>query len=280
MKVKREEILDKSERAISMVSNVLPSGTSKESMTQLMRSAMDKKQLLLYDLATFCELEMVRCSESKSYFAGCLMGAAMIEALLMLLCLMFQDDVVLTRQYFHSTQKKKDRNYKEVVEGWTLQQLIAVSEQLGWIPKEIVDNSFTEVLSESFKELMGMTHPEMSKEEVEHRALALRENPGLAMLGLTQELRNSIHGGRWVRGKTAFDPKAFEVWCHFGIHLCAEMRDCLFSHMFSKKLDAAEKGFRKLDELIANLPENDRPQFKAMVEAVMKKQLGLTDTPS
>jgi hypothetical protein len=48
---------------------------------------------------------------------------------------------------------------------------------------------------------------------------------------MTQEMRNRIHAGRWLKHQDDLNPDLFSAWCHIGARLCQEIRDCLFVNM-------------------------------------------------
>jgi hypothetical protein len=174
-----------------------------EEILRGMRHVMDPKELQMFDLADFCEGETIKAQNANAHFAACLMGAAMNEAILAFMCLRFESDVRATKQFGYST-RKRPREFREVVGDWSFEQFISVAEQLEWIPAHIVDEPYKDVLAEGFRELMPVTHPEMSSEEIEAGASSFYKFPGTAMLRMTQELRNAVHAGRWLRGKAGF----------------------------------------------------------------------------
>jgi hypothetical protein len=134
--------------------------------TDLLRNIMDPKQLSIYDLALQCETEMLKCNSAEAYFAGCLMGAAMNEALLSLICLSYPTEVEKTKQYGWSTKKGKRGSFQEVVGSWKLEQLIKVAEELDWIPREVVAPQFVTPLSDAYRELATISDPKLSTADV------------------------------------------------------------------------------------------------------------------
>src|SRR5579864_2676938 len=42
--------------------------------SDFLRTIMEPKQLLVYDIALWCETEMLKCRDAEAYFAACLMG--------------------------------------------------------------------------------------------------------------------------------------------------------------------------------------------------------------
>src|ERR1035438_855611 len=108
----------------------------------------------MFDLALFCEQETIKAQQAEAHFAACLMGAAMNEALLAMMCLRYERDVIATKQFGHSTRKKPSRLFREVISEWSFEQFIGVAEECRWIPSDIVDVNFKTALSDGFRELM------------------------------------------------------------------------------------------------------------------------------
>jgi hypothetical protein len=212
---------------------------------------------------------MVKSNNAGAYFSSSLMGAAMCEAMLALMCLVFETDVRETRQFHHSTKKLNTVIYRSVVSNWSFEQFICVSEECNWIPANIVEKDIITGLADGFRELMPMSHPEMSEEEIERGAATFLDNPGSAILRMTQTLRNSIHAGSWLRRRTSFDADAFEGWCRLAISLSAEIRLCLMHQFMSRVGNVANVALEKLKQQIAQLPEEALP----FIEAEMREKL-------
>jgi hypothetical protein len=155
---KLSKIEQASQGLLRNLQSVFPA--SPEKIVEAMRRCMDAKELQMYDLALFCEQEMIRAQQAKAHFSACLMGAAMNEALLALMCLKYEPDVIATKQFKYST-KKKPRPFRDVIAEWKFEQFITIAEEREWIPSEIVDQNVKIALAEGFRELMPITHPEM-----------------------------------------------------------------------------------------------------------------------
>jgi hypothetical protein len=218
-----------------------------------LRSIMDPKHLLLYDLALRCETEMLKCDKTEAFFAGCLMGAAMNEALLSLLCLFYEDEVKGTKQYTRSTKNKTKSTFREIIAAWSLDQLIHVAEQLSWIPRNVAAPEFALALADAYRELAPISYPGILPEAIEERASKFEVEPGPAMLRMLQELRNTIHSGKWLRGERILNPAHFDGWCRIAIHVSAEIRSCLVHLMAMKNIAHLTAAKAKLDDVLADL---------------------------
>ena len=217
--------------------------------TGFLRFIMDPTQLSIYDLALQCETEMLKCNSAEAYFAGCLMGAAMNEALLSLICLFYPTEVKNTKQYGWSTKKGKRSSFQEVVGSWKLEQFIKVAEELDWIPREVVAPQFVTPLSDAYRELAAISDPKSSTADVAAGAALFEVSPGPAMLRMIQDLRNSIHSGRWIKGGQVLHAFHFDGWCRIAIHVSGEIRNCLIHRITQKSvavLAAAVESFEKI----------------------------------
>ena len=218
----------------------------------VLRSIMDPKHLLVYDLALQCETEMLKCHEATAYFAGCLMGAAMNEALLSLLCMFYEDDVKNTPQYARSTKKGGPSTFRKIVGTWGLDQFINVAEELSWIPNDVVAPEFVLPLSDAYRELTAISHPELLPHEIEKRATAFRTSRGYAMLRMVQDLRNTIHSGRWIRGERVLNVAHFD-WCRIAIVVSAEIRSCLLHLIVQRNVPVLNAAKARFDDALEKL---------------------------
>jgi hypothetical protein len=269
MSDKQREIEQTSEDLIGILQSVLPA--SSEEIHNAMRQCMDPKELQMFDLALFCEQEMIKAQQAEAHFAACLMGASMNEALLALMCLRYESDVLATKQFGYSTRKGAARPFRDVVGEWSLEQYITVAEECEWIPSEIVNQDFKIALSEGFRELVPITHPEMSVEQVEEGAESFFAFPGTSMLRMTQTLRNAIHAGRWIRNKNRFVAGHFTEWCHFATLLSGEIRLCLLHLIMRRTSETFADQMQKLTNMLNQLP----PEYRSLFEKQLKTQLGI-----
>jgi hypothetical protein len=197
-------------------------------MTATLRSIIDPKHLSVFTLALRCETEMLICQENKSYLAGCLMGAAMIEALLSLLCLSYPNEV---QQTHHFKVSDPHESYEDAVGTWKFEHLIRVAKELQWIPYTIVSEKMLGPLIEVYQELMPLTNPEMDDAAIADGVERFTTEPGVAMLRLVQDIRNSIHSGVWIRSRRTPDELHFDGWCVIALRVSGEIRDCLLHHL-------------------------------------------------
>ena len=244
---------------------------SPDEIIQAMRRFMDQKELQMFDLAHFCEQETIKAQQAGAHFAACLMGAAMNEALLALVCLKYETEVMATNQFKYST-RKKPRPFRDVIANWRLEQFLNVADECKWIPAAIVDKGLKLALAEGFRELMPVTHPELTEEEIARGAESFLLYPGTAMMRMTQELRNCIHAGKWIRGKSSFVAERLSEWCHLGTILSGEIRLCLLHLIMRRDVPI---GLKKISEAINTL-DALTPESKALLEKYLKAELKLS----
>ena len=221
-------------------------------VTDTLRQIMNPKQVMVFDLALRCETEMITCDKNRAYFSGCLMGAAMNEALISLLCLLFEGRVKQTQQYAKAQHRA---TYAAMVGNWKFEHLIRVVDELHWIPADVVAPEMLVALTEIYRELMPISYPGMSTEEIDAGAGEFRTRPGMAMLRLIQDLRNSIHAGQWIRGHRVLDLTHFEGWCRVATYVSAEIRNCLFHVICVEGMPTFSRQIAQLNEQIAKLKE-------------------------
>jgi len=178
----------------------------------------------LHALGVFYEGEMFRCRDAKAYFFGCLAGAAMIESYLLLFSIFDRSQVEKTATF--QKMQKSTRTYEETVLGWTLKQLIPITQELGWIRHDIQSTAIS-VLLELYRDLAPVVRPGITTAEIDASSIYLEKHPDLALLHLMQSMRNLIHGGRCVRLSKKLYTDDFAEWAQLVMVLTVEVRDCL-----------------------------------------------------
>lgn len=225
-------------------------------------------QLRMLEVGLFAEAEMLKAFEAKAFFAACLAGAAMNEALLTLMCLMFQNDVIATQQYQSSKTEKKlrNKNFEQIIARWQLQQLINVAQELLWIPSAVVRDEIKRAFADGYREVVAITHPEYSKEHVDETAESFYgEEAGAALLTFTQEIRNLIHSGKWLRNQHGFNSGIFSRWCEFAVHVFGEVRTCLMSTLSIRNYDRLAAQLAETERKVEGLPEELQVTFRSIV---------------
>lgn len=252
---KQAEMTRAASEARALVSEVFPSESDAIGVDALLRSIMDSKQLAVFDLALRCETEMYKCEQAGAYLSGCLMGAAMNEACLSLLCLSYKDDVKNTHHYRNA---KLRETYEAMIGQWKFEHLIRVAKELDWMPNEVVDPITAAALLDAYLELMPVSYPKITQAELEVGAAEFESAPGIAMLRLIQELRNSIHSGSWIRGERRLDETHFDTWCRIAIRVSGETRNCLLHCLTEKNVATARAGIADLESKVAEMKDTFR----------------------
>jgi len=268
MEDKLREIEGASQEVLRAVQQVVEA--EPEELIRMMRQCMDAQQLRMFDLALLCEAETIKAQGAGAHLAACLMGAAMNEAVLALMCLKYEPEVVATKQFVYST-RKKPREFRDVISDWRFEQFITVAEECDWIPREIVSEDIKMALAEGYKELMPVTHPEMTQPEIARGAESFYSYPGTAMLRTAQNLRNAIHAGRWMKSRSPLIVEDFTQWCQLATHLCGEIRLCLLKRVVDRDLKTAHEQMKRLSTTLDKLP----PEFRALFQEEVKAQLNL-----
>jgi hypothetical protein len=261
---KAKVIQQSSTEVDTLVEKVFPSEFDAHGANGLLGSIMNVKLLAVYELALRCETEMYTCERAGAYLAGCLMGAAMNEACLSLLCLSYREEVMTTHHYRNA---KLRESYEVMVGHWKFEHLIRVAKELTWIPNTVVDAPTIAALLDAYRELMPASYPTMLRAEIEMGAAEFETAPGIAMLKLIQELRNSIHSGSWIRGKRRLDDTHFDGWCRIAIRVSAETRNCLLHFMAERSAAMVRSQVAVFDEQMASAKEVLLRSGKTALEA-------------
>lgn len=273
---KGKVIVQEASEVSAVVAEVFPFEVDDLGVNGLLRSIMDPKLVAVYELALRCETEMYKCEQAGAYLAGCLMGAAMNEACLSLLCLSYKADVQKTHHYRNA---KLRETYEAMVGHWKFEHLIRVAKELGWMPNDVVDAPTVAALLEAYRELMPASYPTISQAEIETGEAEFHTSPGIAMLKLIQELRNSIHSGNWIRGKRRLDDSHFDGWCRIAIRVSAETRNCLLhflaetnSSLLQEQMTVFEKQMTEAKEALLRMGK-DPAEVDTIVSNLMSETL-------
>jgi hypothetical protein len=217
------------------------------------KKLLPEEVLKLQDLCLFLEGEFLKCDKAKAYFSGCISGAAMIEAFLLMLCWLNKDEVVGTAIYRkHAKTKQFDAAWGSL----SLESLIEIAETLKWIPPDLVKTDLSTAIALSYEEIASSKG--LDTETIASGKQALLLHPATALFGLMRDLRNCLHAGRWIRQKKAFNPDPFDEWSHLGVILIGEIRDCLVVKVtrdiqarFTKAAAGLESSIAKLQAVSA-----------------------------
>jgi hypothetical protein len=174
---------------------------------------------------------MLLCRDANANFSGCLAGAAMIEAFLLLFCVL-DEPAVKRAKSFHAFAKK-NKPYADLVAHWTLKELIPLSEELQWIGATVVEKDLVTALVDGYYEMLPMARPGITQEEMGKLAEALRKHPDVALLLLMQSMRNLVHAGRCIRLRKNLPSDDFSDWAKLIMVLTVEIRDCLILRLSS-----------------------------------------------
>ena len=136
--------------------------------------------------------------DSKAYFPACVMGAAMLEAFLLLLCMLNQESVKKTHCY-KGRIGKRAADFEQTICSFGFEDLVEISAELNWVPASLIAADWKTALPETFIEIVKERRPNMSKAERIRRSESLVVNPAYSLMLLLNMMRNRIHPGRWVR---------------------------------------------------------------------------------
>ncbi len=191
------------------------------------RFVVDRERVILWDLMIFWREETMRCLNAEAHFSAMISSVSLNEAMLSLMCLMHKDEVVETSQFRQSTKKDPEESISSVLQRWTLKQLINVASQLKWLPASLIDSATKDELENAFEEILSAPIPGEFFAGAAAGKTALQQDAGLAMLRLTQDLRNYVHPSRWMERQSSMEPASFTHWCRIATKLSNEVHAAL-----------------------------------------------------
>lgn len=204
-------------------------GTNAANWEELLNAILPPQTNTIRRLCVVYEREMIACSDAKAYFAACVMGAAMLEALLLLLCMVNENTVKLTKRYLKRSGKRVE-NFETTIYSFGLEDLVEISAELGWIPPSLIDDEWKKMLPEAYLELAATRYPNTSKRDRQASANSLVANPAYSLMFILNMMRNRMHSGRWLRERHQLENEAaFSGWAQVALVAAAHIRDCLIS---------------------------------------------------
>jgi hypothetical protein len=240
--------------------------------TIIRRFVVDPDRLILWDLMTFWQREMIRCHDAEAHFSAMVSSVLLNEAMLSLMCLMHEGEVVETIQFRRSTEKDPEESLNSVLQRWTLKQLINVASQLQWLPASLIDRATKDELENALNEVLNDPIPgEFSVVAAEWKQ-ALEEDAGLAMLKLTQDLRNYVHPHRWMARQSSMESESFLHWCRIATKLSNEVHAAL---VFRNSQLAAIQREKELHAFMQIVNRMTPERYTAFIEAM---RLRLSET--
>jgi len=178
-------------------------------------------------LGIMYEQQMLLCRDANAYFPACVMGASMLEAFLLLLCMLNTVQVASTKRYKERAGKTR-HDFDGTICRLGLEDFVEISAELNWVPASLIDEEWKIALPDEFRGLAALRHPNMSKVDREAHANSLITNPAYSLMFILNMMRNKMHPGRWVRQKHELqNEEAFSTWAKVALVAAAHIRDCL-----------------------------------------------------
>lgn len=91
--------------------------------------------------------ETIKCLSGEAFFAANIVGAAGLESLLTLMCLMKKEEVERTHTW-QTICKRKPKPFFKTLTSTDLAKLVEVGRELNWFPRNGVPQLFTSILSQ------------------------------------------------------------------------------------------------------------------------------------
>jgi hypothetical protein len=211
------------------------------SWDELMEALLPPRIKTVKRLGVMYEQQMLRCLEAKAYFPACVMSASMLEALLLLLCMLKAESVATTKRYKDRAGRSPD-DFDGTIFRLGLEDFIEISAELNWVPASLIDEGWKTALPNDFRELVALRHPNMSKDRLEAHANSLTKTPAYSLMLLLNTIRNKMHPGKWIRQKHELEnEEAFSTWAHVALYAAAHIRDCLLQQNQASLLEYCKR---------------------------------------
>lgn len=223
-------------------------GTSTKTMDEFVDALLPKSHAQLKRLSVLYEEQMLACRDSKAHFAACVMGAAMLESFLLMLCLINQQEVEGTEAYKERAGDDRKTAFERKICSVGFETLIEISNELKWVPTSLISDDWKTALPQAYKEVMKERPTNVSREDRESRAASIAENPAYSLMLLINMMRNNVHAGRWIKqGHELKSEEAFDGWAAALLVGAAHIRDCLVEHHQRTLIELMKKSM--LDKL-------------------------------
>lgn len=220
-------IKDAGYKAVQAVANALNIEPAVESITPVLEAAMGLDMVKLFKLSLYFGFEADGCFEKEAYFASCLLTAAAIETVLVLICLQEEDCVSGTKLYRKLKDKAPSMAFKDIIGEFNFDKTINLSWSLGWIEQDVVNPELLQAVIEDFPKLASTVYPKWATEDIEKKLKNLVADPGTEMLKVLQDMRNLVHGARWLKLNSVLDDAEFMANCKLAVLVGREIMQCL-----------------------------------------------------
>jgi hypothetical protein len=189
-------------------------GVHSATIESIATAALPFEFLRLRDSADFYQGECYRAERSGAYLSACIMAAAAVECLLLMLAFLHEDEVLQSKTY-------QNRKYQGGVIQLQLNELIQLSTNLNWIPKALINHEWRDYLKSHRDFLAGLFRSD------NEGPLRLPDDPGQALVKLLHGMRNCIHGGRFVRMNTSPTRPDLDRACKVALLAYEELKETL-----------------------------------------------------
>src|SRR6202158_3393035 len=126
-------------------------------------SLSNEKYNLLRKIILRYHSEAEKCASVRAYYAACVMIGAALEAMLLQMCDLFEDEV-------GQAVLKLPRRPKGTIENWGLDDLIKIAVALGWLPArrglDVAEPGIGE-LAHLIRRLRNLSHPGVHLREMD-----------------------------------------------------------------------------------------------------------------
>ena len=227
MSIKNQVLTDAMSKARSMpegMEQILAEyvGSQSADLEAIATAALPLEIVRLRDAADFYQEECYRSSTNRAFLSGCIMAAAALECQLLILAFFNEDDVLQTSVY----KNRKHQIGKASLTQLQFHELIALIKHFGWLPPGLIEPKWKSFLAAHRDFLTKVSSPDSGS------LRKLPDDPGEAYFKFMQGVRNSIHGGRFVRSDSSPNRDQFDSACRTAILVYEELKEALAVQMF------------------------------------------------
>ena len=164
------------------------------------------------DTADFFYLEATNASKGGAMLAACIMSGAAVEAALLVLAFLYQDEVFSSDIF----KNRKFRRSDICVSQLQFAELIELSRKFSWIPSELIAERIKQLMRVHEGILVALLYGDTTSRY-------LPSDPAQAILRFLNTMRNSVHAGRFVQMNRKPDDLSVNQACHVAYLLSNEM---------------------------------------------------------
>lgn len=194
-------------------------GANDASEEAVFKAAFPRELIRLRDAADHYQIEYRRCAKANAFLSACVMAAATVESLLLMVVFVNQREILVSPTF----KARKIRSGRESILQLQFDELIRIAEEREWLPSTLTNPSWIKLLEREPHLLRKLTHFSgyLGTIKVEQMAYVLAR--------FLQAMRNFVHGGKYAASDVSpSDGKLIEA-CRVAVITCDELTGSLLA---------------------------------------------------